>query len=399
MKLPVRLVGALLIVGGLALPMLPLASANHNDGGSGGDAGNSFAAATAVSPLGPYSGTLAGGGDNNDYYKFGVALGAPINIEIRVPTGCMQTGSLQTNDAFRRIGFRLLDPNGVVLDTPNTNVGDSRVMISAAPVAGDYRFLVTNQPLGGCTPVDYTFCFLTVAPPHPCPPLQDVPIEIIWGGSNGDSTPRVLLVPPAHGDLGNPFGPTALDYLNAVLSGIHEWNRVLDEFATDYPAYSYLSGVEATVEIFDGLQNPDLYDIVIVFIETAGSQFRGVASPCVDEPRCVVLTMFAQSPRAGQTLPDYPEYNDLEAVVKHEFAHVYGLGHTARWDTTFGPDLMNSPAPFVYGDGNPVGDGGERTAKKCVSTLDLYGMAVIFGGGTLPQWVSLPAGIPYAWYC
>jgi hypothetical protein len=70
-----------------------------------------------------------------------------------------------------------------------------------------------------------------------------------------------------------------------------------------------------------------------------------------------------------------------------------------------GPDLMNSPATFVYGDGFAAGDGGERTPKGCLSSINLYGMAVLYrwipggtwvgSGGSVP----LPAHIPYELYC
>ncbi len=383
---------------GSVLAVLPLAQAAQNDAGTGGDASNTFAAATPVTALGLYAGQLAGGTDTNDYYRFFVDAGEPINIEIR---GVLSTGFFPADDNGLRMSFRLLSPQNTLLDTPNSNQGDSRVSLVAAPVAGEYRFLVTRDQ-GGFTG-NYQFCFLTLGGPHPCPELGMEPIEIIFDGSINRALTRVLLVPPAHGDLGNPLGPTALDYLDAVLSGVYEWERILDEFAADYPQYDYLASIEVEVSVWDGVAPITDFDVVLVFTETAGSQFRGVATDAF-VTRVIVLTLFAASPRAGQLVPDFPEYNDLEAVTKHEFAHTFGLGHTRTWTTTFGPDIMNSPAPFVYGDGNAVLDGGLHDAKKCISTLDLYGMALLY------QWMdglphitdgsySLPGTIPYGWYC
>lgn len=391
-----RTILAVALFNGLVL-LAPMAAA-QNDANSGGDAGNTFGTATLVTPLGLYTGLLAGGtGDPSDYYRFPVALGESINIEIR---GVFVTGGVPAPDNFQRLSFQLLDPNGVVLDSPVTIQGDSRVTWIAG-IPGDYRFLVTRQ-LGGFTG-SYAFCFLKPTGPHPCPELGMVPIDIIFGGSLSRALTRVLLVPPTHGDLGNPLGPTALDYQNAVLSGIREWERVLGEFADDHPQYSYLDQIHIEVAIYDGAAALTDFDVVITFVESGGTQFRGVATD-LGFTRFIALSLFSVSSRAGQTVPDYPEVNDLEAVTKHEFAHTFGLGHTRTWTTTFGPDLMSSPAPFVYGDGSAVGDGGLHDAKKCISTLDLYGMSQLYQWliglpGATGGSVSLPGNIPYTWYC
>ena len=121
--------------------------------------------------------------------------------------------------------------------------------------------------------------------------------------------------------------------------------------------------------------------------------------------RVIALSLFGSSPRAGQAAWDFPEVNDLEIVTTHEFGHTFGLGHTRTWHHKLGPDLMNSPAPFVYGDGFTAGDGGERTKMKCLTSLDLYGMAVLYEWLPRGEWVgsagqvSLPKDMPYRWYC
>lgn len=362
------------------------------------EGGATFADATALEPSGLYRANLTEG---QHYFKFHTEAGDSINIELRET---LAQGSLPASDNMLRFSFRLLSPDGAILETPHSNQGDTRMLVPAAPVTGEYRFHVTEE-IGGFTG-EYTFCFLR--PPqeeHPCPDIGMRPQEITMGGVLADAArTTVLLLPPAHGDLGNPAGPTALDYLDAALSGIHEWVRVLHEFADDHPEYDYLKEITVEVAVFDGTQVMTEFDIVIGYIATGGTQFRGFATPCLDPPRCIMLSLYSQSPRAGQTTPDYPTYDDMEAVTKHEFAHVWGLGHTLTWTDTYGPDLMNSPAPFVYGDGNGIGDGGVESKKICISTLNLYGMALLFQHlDGKPQVTegeyALPEHIPYEWYC
>jgi hypothetical protein len=385
---------------GLAGPV----DASHDDG-THVTGGATFETATPVTPLGLYHSNLPFGSDH--YYRFHAEMGEPINIEIRPfcnTQNCpvLTAGSIGTGEAFLRMSFRLLSPDGVLLDTPNSNVADSRVMVAAAPVTGEYRFQVTSNIGGFSGP--YSFCFL-VPPPaeHPCPDYGIHPMGVIFGGPMaGAFDTKVLLVPPPHGDLGNPNGPTVLDYLDAAISGIREWEWALSEFAKDYPEYSYLDDISVHIEIFDGLQDFSNYDIVITYVP-GGPLFRGAATTCTNPPRCIVLSLFSSSPRAGQVEPGFPTYNDLEAVTKHEFAHVWGLGHTLTWTEEFGPDLMNSPASFVYGDGSAVGEGPVDSPKQCISSLNLYGMARIFASDFVfdpinPEF-SLPGHIPYEWYC
>ncbi len=365
------------------------------------DGGASFDDALELEPVGLYTSNLSGG---EHYYRFPVAMGDPINIELR---DTLRGGTIPAPDNDVRGSFQILSPQGLPLETAHTNQGDTRLLVEAAPVDGEYRFLVSEDQ-GGFTG-EYTFCFL-LAPPaeHPCPDIGYRAQEIIYGGSLGKAHTDVLLIPPTHGDLGNPVdGATVLDYIDAAVSGIHEWVDVLHQFGDDYPEYAYLKDITVSIQIFDGAQDTADYDILIAYIETGGPQFRGVATQCADPPRCVLLSLFSNSPRAGQVLPDYPTYNDMEAVTKHEFAHVWGLGHTLTWTEEHGPDLMNSPATFVYGDGDPVGDGGVRTPKQCISTLNLYGMAHIFDflaeeselPDQMPDTYELPEHIPYEWYC
>ena len=383
----------------------------QNDAGSGGDAGDTFEEATPLEPRGRYTGELnRAQGDTDDYYRFFLPEGASVSVLVTVATADIDP-------------VTLLDPNGVVLDTGmrasslGLSIGPAfgtspyghelstiRLAVHRAHVAGDYRLHLRADRFDLRA---YSLCFMN------CEKDVDAPIEMIFGGSLKQADTRVLLVPPTHGDLSNPLGPTVLDYIDATLRGIRTWVAAMDQFADDYPQFSYLRDIQVHIEIFDGVSpvDPAGYDVVLGYV-TAGPVFRGVAVGLpfsLDDPRfsgrAILLSLWGSAPRSGQVAYDSPEITDLEMVTMHEFGHTFGLGHTLTKHRRLGFDVMNSPAPFVYGDGSPVGDGGERTPMTCLSSLDLYGMAQLYrwlpsgGWKSSSGWVRLPESIPYRWYC
>ena len=396
----------------------PAGAGSQNDARSGRDAGDTFAKATGVKPHGYYEGRLdKDKGDAQDYYKFFVPEGGATSVLVNL--------SSATADPVT-----LLDPDGQVVDV-GTKVQENGVSVSAgftseiravrltvhrALVGGQYRLRLQSDQfdLG-----KYELCFMN------CEKPRKAPIELIFGGSLRTPDARVLLVPPTHGDLGNPNGPTVTDYIDATLRGMRKWIKTLKAFAQDYPKFSYLKKIDFHIEVFDGAKpvDPVGYDVILGYV-AAGPAFRGVAGDTATgaavnrileqvgiqdqvrySGRVIALSLFGSSPRAGQVMYDFPEINDLEIVTTHEFGHTFGLGHTVTWHRKLGPDLMNSPAPFIYGDGFAFGDGGERTKMKCLTSLDLYGMAELYRWLPKGKWVgssgevSLPKSIPYRWYC
>lgn len=413
-----------LLLAGLAAPVVLSGGAHAaGDANSGGDAGDSFAAATLVPASGTHGGRLESA--DEDWYRFQVDAGDSIDIDVYAG---LTTGSIQVGDANRRIGVHLYDPNGVLLDTPNTNVGDARVTWPTALVGGEYRLRFMSDFLGARY---YSFCFVVDA--LSCATFGLRPIDL--GSPLATTHAEVLLVPPMNG---NTFGDeTLLDYLDATMAGIHKWQDAIDAFAADYPQFAYLQELTVHVELFDGVAPQRAgYDVVIVWLPYTGPQFRGLAVTAVspgplytamclssgtcatwardieplvhDGSRQIFMSLFANSPRAGQVLPDYPEWSDVYNVAMHEFAHTWGLGHTQTFLQETRADLMNSPYTEVFGDGHPISDGGERTPAGCISSLDLYGLArlyewvgrdVDYRWRNVPSTASLPSWMPYTLYC
>jgi hypothetical protein len=390
----------------------------QNDANSKRDAGNTFEDATALKPRGYYEGLLdSEARDSDDFYKFKLKQDESVSVLINFSSDTVDPATLlDPTGAVIDVGAKI-QGNGVAVNSGLTSeVGAVRLAVHRAAIPGEYRLHIQSVR---SELREYDMCFMNCEKPHPAP------IELIFGGSLETTDARVLMVPPSHGDLGNPLGPTVVDYLDATLRGLERWRKALKDFASDYPQFSYLRKVEFHVEVFDGAEpvDPAGYDVILGYV-AAGPAFRGVAGDTGTKDavnrileqagirdqarysgRVIALSLFGSSPRAGQVMYDFPEVNDLEIVTAHEFGHTFGLGHTLTWHPMLGPDLMNSPAPFVYGDGQTIGAGTERTKMKCLTSLDLYGMAVLYRWVPSGKWegsegeVSLPKGIPYRWYC
>lgn len=421
MRHPRRALAFALVIMSL-VALLPGVSA-ANDAGTGADAGATFESATSVIPTGRYNGALST--DDQDWFRFWMPAGVAIDIDV---TAGLLVGVLAPGaDNDKRLGVNLYDPNGVLLDNPNSNIADSRVTWPRTLFAGEYRLSFDAKYLGARS---YSFCFVITG--DTCATVSLQPIGLLTPLPVTLAT--VLLVPPVGLNPGGSELPP--DYLAAALAGIRAWDPAIDAFTAKYPEYSYLQQLKAHVDVFDGAPLRAGYDVIIVWAPYTGPIFRGLASdstgggvicgPLCNSPsgmarysliepyihqgtRLIVMSAFAAAPRAGQVVPDFPEEADVYNVMLHEFAHTWGLGHTTTWTADHGPDLMNSPYALTFGDGDPLGDGGERTTPECISSLDLYGMARLYEwlgqGETWDQRnrqlrsASLPSGMPYELFC
>jgi hypothetical protein len=398
----------------------PAVADSQDDAGTGMDAGDSFETATPLPVHGRFDGRLEPeSGDVHDFFSFPVDEGQAFSVIVTLnrldsdlfslldPTG--QVVDVGTKKLARGIGHSNVLTAASSVFSPSNEHDGVRLSVHRATMTGRYRLHLKAETTPG---FNYSICAMN------CDQVRSTPIELIFGGSLKDLDTKVLLVPPMHGDLGDPSGPTVLDYIQATVDGIKIWEPAIDAFVAKYPQFSYLDEIEVTIEIFDELNpvDPVGYDVVIGYV-AAGPAFRGVATDAGGvfiqdilpgthySGRYIALSLFGSSPRAGQVMYDFPEVMDLKNVTAHEFGHTFGLGHTTTWHPVLGADLMNSPASFIYGNGATIGDGGERTAEDCLSSLNLLGMAELYrwvpdgawrsSGG----WVSLPGNMPYEWFC
>lgn len=394
----------------------------QDDAGTGGDAGDTFGTATDIGIPVQFEGKLAPSqGDPDDFYKFTLEEGDQLVVDL-------------LNVDREAVGpITLIDPEGRPMDT-GVNAGgqvffvpgsatattalsadNGQLSIAHAPTDGDYRLHLHAEGSGA---VPYEICI------RPCEQTQQAPIGL--SDPLRDTDIDVLIVPPAHPDLTDPNGPTQAEYVATARQAVEDWEPAIDQFTDDHPDYDYLDQLSINVDVLGEPQaSADGYDAVIGYTPS-GPAFRGLAytncpafwipedvlhqaaaSTGTDTcPRPILLSTFASSPRAGQVAPDSPTLEDLRVVTFHESAHAFGLIHTQTWTADYGPDLMNSPAPFFYGEGEAAGNPPSPVMPSCPSSLDIYGLAVLYewvdeGSFSPPSQahVDLPSGMAYELYC
>jgi hypothetical protein len=176
-------------------------------------------------------------------------------------------------------------------------------------------------------------------------------------------------------------------YVNATLRAIGQWNDAITYFAADQPDFAYLSDVMIQATVSNEMAGD--FDLYINWTESLLSNTSdeiGLSRTIVNGDRTIEncsIILTAQT-NHGRTLGEV----DMQNIALHELGHGLGLGHS-----NYTEDLMYS----FYN----VGDPGE-----VVSTLDAYGVAMVFGwktdpanfypvSGWLSDRVTLPSDIAY----
>ena len=219
--------------------------------------------------------------------------------------------------------------------------------------------------LAACSTL-FLACFLTQA-------QTEYQIEI-RGYTWDHSTITVSILPQQNMAWWKP------EYLNASLQGIAQWNDAMQQFAEDYPSYSFLKDVKfvptISYEVVLG------FDVYIGWIEECGSEEiigqtqTTVMAPCHSANSTVCLAAKAPS---GHVMTEV----DMQNIVVHELGHVLGLSHT-----DVSKDVMY---PTVY----------YQETVKPLSTLNTYAVANLLQlaeNDTCPDEdiVMLPLSISYS---
>ncbi len=150
-------------------------------------------------------------------------------------------------------------------------------------------------------------------------------------------------------------------YLNATLHAIAQWNDAIQEFASNYTDFSYLSRVSLVPTITH--EPSSGFDIYIGWIPecesetTIGQSQARVKSPCIIVNNTVCLAAKAPS---GHVMTEV----DMQNIVVHELGHTFGLSHC-----TYSGDVMYSTVYY-------------RATVKPLSSLDLYVLSQNF------EWIS-----------
>jgi hypothetical protein len=169
-----------------------------------------------------------------------------------------------------------------------------------------------------------------------------------------------LIVTPDNESWWNPL------FLNSTLRAINQWNDAISDFALNYSDYSYLSSVQIQPVMSNVSQaNFDIYIYWAQFPFSNSSEIIGLARTFETGRKTVVNSTINLATHTSHG--DAINEGDAQNIALHELGHSLGLGHS-----NYTGDLMYPMYEL-------------RGGEDMVSTLDVYGVAVIFG------WLQNPA--------
>jgi pimeloyl-ACP methyl ester carboxylesterase len=172
----------------------------QNDCGTGGDAGNAFSTATAITtPKSSCAGSLATPIDGQDWYQFPVTSGQQVNASM-VPSGGAD------------FDLCVYGPSGNASGCSSNGVGVAESVSLTAAVSGNWRVQVYRQ--GAAPPGTYALSAAVVTPQNDCGTGSDA-------ANSFSSAPTLTL--PASGCSGQLFSGNEIDgddyYRFAIVAG------------------------------------------------------------------------------------------------------------------------------------------------------------------------------------
>jgi predicted Zn-dependent protease len=175
------------------------------------------------------------------------------------------------------------------------------------------------------------------------------------GGSVWDhAVLTAIIVAPDNESWWNPL------FLNATLRAIGQWNDAISDFSATYSDYSYLSNVQIQPVISN--VNQSNFDIYINWAQlplSNSTEIVGLAQTFSNSRKTIINSTInlATHTNHGVAINE----GDAQNIALHELGHSLGLGHS-----NYTGDLMYPLYTM-------------RTGEELVSTLDVYGVATIFG--------------------
>ena len=114
-------------------------------------------------------------------------------------------------------------------------------------------------------------------------------------------------------------------YLNATLHAIEQWNDAIQEFAYNYPNFSYISKVHLVPTVSHKVVSG--FNIYVIWkAECQSEAMIGHSQAKIQSP-CIIINntvnIGAKAP-SGHVMTEV----DMQNIVVHEIGHTFGLSHS-----------------------------------------------------------------------
>lgn len=150
-------------------------------------------------------------------------------------------------------------------------------------------------------------------------------------------------------------------YLNATLHAIAQWNDAIQEFASNYTEFSYLSSIRLVPTItYESISDFDAY---IRWMAECDSETTIGKTQAIVNLQCTIvdsMIRLATKAPSGHVMTEV----DMQNIIVHELGHNFGLSHS-----NYSEDVMYYIVSYL------------ETVKP-LSSLDLYALSQIF------EWMS-----------